>query len=116
MGLKKEKEEFCIYILKLKSRKTPIIVFYVGYTNNFERRFLEHLKGRVNFTSHYKIMGGIPVLTNITSKQDAMNLEKKYKSKSHSDKKIIYENTISINSGIKEFHSNQLEKIDELTI
>lgn len=39
---------FTVYILQsLKDKKT-----YIGYTNNFERRFEQHISGRSNSTKH----------------------------------------------------------------
>jgi putative endonuclease len=42
--------EFYVYILSSHSRR-----FYVGVTNNLERRLYEHVRGCSNFTSKYNI-------------------------------------------------------------
>ena len=41
---------YWVYIMASKSRK-----LYIGMTNNFDRRYLEHLNGLSDFTSRYRI-------------------------------------------------------------
>lgn len=50
---------FFLYILKCYSTRNKIS-FYLGYTNNLERRFNEHLSGKSRYTKQFKQI--IPIL------------------------------------------------------
>jgi putative endonuclease len=77
-------DKYYVYLLKSKKDNN----FYIGQTNNIERRVLKHNKGEVFATKSRRplvLLG----FTEIESRTAAMSLEKKLKSHSDQKRKFI---------------------------
>lgn len=66
---------FIVYIIQSLNRK----YLYVGLTNNFNRRFLQHQNGKVRSTKAYRPFQKIHIEEFLT-RQEARNREKYLKS------------------------------------
>lgn len=63
-----------VYIIRCRSLKT----YYVGTTNNFERRMAQHREGKQGAPLFTKIhgVGGSVIRMRVSSRADALNLER----------------------------------------
>ena len=68
-------DKYLVYILKSKIKE----ITYVGFTNDIERRLIEHNIGKSKFTSIYKSWEVVYV-EEYASKEDARKREKYFKS------------------------------------
>jgi len=67
--------KYFVYVLKSKIKETT----YVGFTNNIERRLIEHNCGKTKFTRNYKPWE-IVYKEEITREDVAIKREKYFKS------------------------------------
>lgn len=77
---------FTVYIIKSINKKW----YYVGSTNNLERRLVEHNKGLVTSTKYY-IPFKIVFVKEFETEKDARSYERKLKDKRIEKEKIIKE-------------------------
>lgn len=64
---------FTVYIIKCADG-----TYYTGQTNNIERRFSEHLRGRCSYTAKHKAKQ-IVYTTELPTRRHARDVEKKIK-------------------------------------
>jgi len=79
---------FYVYIIKWTR-------YYVGYTNNIERRLKQHKNGNTPSTNKYWDISLVWYFV-FYNKIDAINMEKKIKKSGHIERYLSFENFIKI--------------------
>lgn len=84
-------KNYCIYLLQLRSRaQTSQIRYYVGLTNDFDRRLKEHVAGRSKYTSRFYVIQYQIIEDNISTLSNARKRELFYKSLKSRQKALFF--------------------------
>ena len=65
---------YWVYILRIKSKKSGTLKFYIGETMDFKRRLWQHKNGKSRYTSAYEVLGCY-WRCSVRDEQDALRLE-----------------------------------------
>lgn len=89
--LARRNQNYSIYILFLQSKHDSNNTrYYVGLTNNFQRRLKEHINGRSKYTSRFKILAYVIVESEIETLAEARKRELYYKSLKRAEKESFF--------------------------
>lgn len=89
----RQNKSYCIYILYLQSKNNDNnLRYYIGLTNDFDRRLKEHVAGRSNYTSKFRILNHRIIEKDIKTLAEARQRELYYKSLKSRQKALFFMN------------------------